>query len=133
MFARRAALESLGGEPPFDERFFLFSEEVDLCRRLISAGWSIRHSPALEILHHTRRAGIDGRLAAQDAFARRQYAEKHFAAGRRVLYLTATAVGYVLRGALAHGRRLVPGTRRDAAARALRTLSGIDPPPFTES
>jgi N-acetylglucosaminyl-diphospho-decaprenol L-rhamnosyltransferase len=132
MLARRAALDSLGDGPPFDERFFLFSEEVDLCRRLVSAGWSIRHSPTLEILHYTRRAGVDGRLAAQEAFARRQYAEKHFSPGRRALFLAVTGVGYALRTRGARGPRRRPGARGEAAARALRTLSGIDPPPFAE-
>ena len=35
MLARREALESAGG---FDERFFIFSEEVDLCLRIRQAG-----------------------------------------------------------------------------------------------
>ena len=133
MLVRRAALDSLGTEPPFDERFFLFNEEVDLCRRLIAAGWSIRHSPALEILHHTRRAGVDGRLAAQEAFARRQYAAKHFGVVRRALYLTVTAAGYALRANSARGGGSAGGRRREAADRALRVLCGIDPPPFAQS
>jgi N-acetylglucosaminyl-diphospho-decaprenol L-rhamnosyltransferase len=132
MFARRLALDSLVGELPFDERFFLFSEEVDLCRRLVSAGWSVRHSPALEILHYTNRAGVNGRLAAQEAFARRQYADKHFGAVRRTAYLTVTAAGYALRRGPSRARRHRPDTRAGAAALALRTLRGVDPPPFVE-
>ena len=37
MFARREALESAGY---FDERFFIYSEETDLCLRIKSAGWT---------------------------------------------------------------------------------------------
>ena len=41
MLARREALESAG---VFDERFFIFSEETDLCFRIRQAGWDIRHA-----------------------------------------------------------------------------------------
>jgi GT2 family glycosyltransferase len=37
MFLRREAIEQVGG---FDESFFMFSEEADLCYRLRAAGWS---------------------------------------------------------------------------------------------
>lgn len=35
----------------FDERFFLYYEEVDLCRRLRAAGWTIRYWPELRAVH----------------------------------------------------------------------------------
>jgi Glycosyl transferase family group 2 len=43
MLVRRDALRSAGF---FDERFFLYSEETDLCFRIKQAGWEIRHLPA---------------------------------------------------------------------------------------
>ena len=55
MLARREALESAGY---FDERFFMYSDETDLCRRIKLAGWEIRHLPQMTILHHDRKAGI---------------------------------------------------------------------------
>lgn len=38
----------LGG---FDERFFMYYEEVDLCRRLREAGWTVMYWPELQALH----------------------------------------------------------------------------------
>lgn len=35
----------------FDERFFLYYEEVDLCRRIKAAGWRIRYWPDI-VVHH---------------------------------------------------------------------------------
>lgn len=45
---RRAALDQIGF---FDERFFLYYEEVDLCRRLRKAGWSVWYWPDLQAVH----------------------------------------------------------------------------------
>lgn len=45
---RQSALEQVGF---FDERFFLYYEEVDLCRRLRSAGWAIRYWPRMCATH----------------------------------------------------------------------------------
>jgi N-acetylglucosaminyl-diphospho-decaprenol L-rhamnosyltransferase len=45
---RRAAFEEVG---PFDEDFFLFSEETDWCYRLREAGWTSYFYPGAEIVH----------------------------------------------------------------------------------
>jgi GT2 family glycosyltransferase len=39
----------LGG---LDESFFLYYEDVDLCRRARALGWSVRYEPALSAIHH---------------------------------------------------------------------------------
>jgi N-acetylglucosaminyl-diphospho-decaprenol L-rhamnosyltransferase len=46
--ARRTAFDEVGG---FDERYFMYVEDVDLCWRLRRAGWAIRYEPAAEIVH----------------------------------------------------------------------------------
>jgi GT2 family glycosyltransferase len=45
---RRAAFEAIGG---FDELFFMYSEEVDLCYRLKNEGWEIHYAPVTETTH----------------------------------------------------------------------------------
>ena len=43
--------EALGGMPLFDERFFLYYEETDLCRRLKQAGWKVYFVAGAEVVH----------------------------------------------------------------------------------
>lgn len=49
MLVRREVIENIGG---MDERFFVYSEEVEWCRRIRNAGWKIRYFPFAEVLHH---------------------------------------------------------------------------------
>jgi GT2 family glycosyltransferase len=48
LLARRAAFDEIGG---FDERFWLYGEEVDLCRRMWDAGWRLRLVPEATAVH----------------------------------------------------------------------------------
>lgn len=51
---RRTMLDALGG---FDERFFLYYEETDLCRRARQAGWIVLYTPAAGVLHEGGASG----------------------------------------------------------------------------
>ncbi|MEY4749808.1 MAG: hypothetical protein RIQ60_2022 [Pseudomonadota bacterium] len=48
VFVPRALFQSLGG---FDERFFMYYEEVDLCRRLAASGHTMQYWPELKAMH----------------------------------------------------------------------------------
>lgn len=111
LLARREALLAAG---LLDERFFLYCEEPDLCLRVARAGWRVRYLPRMTIRHHAGKGGVRPRLLAQEAFARRQYARKHFGPVHRTLYLVALAARYGLRG----------------RTWALGSLSGRGAPPF---
>lgn len=49
MLLRRAVLDQIGG---FDEGFFMYSEELDLCRRAVDAGWQVVYLPAAVVTHY---------------------------------------------------------------------------------
>lgn len=121
---RGSALETVGW---FDERFFLFSDETDLCWRLRWAGWRVIHSPRITIRRHERDRHEDARLEAQVAYARMQFARKRFP-WVAAEYRWALALRYALRvGLYSLGRHKAEGGRRAARA-ALRTvLRGRDP------
>jgi len=69
LLARREALSAVGG---FDEAFFLYEEDVDLCLRLRRAGWEIAYVAAAEVVHHLGRSS-----AGQPTRAGLEYHRSH--------------------------------------------------------
>jgi GT2 family glycosyltransferase len=126
LLVRREALLSSG---MLDERFFIYSEETDLCLRIKRAGWDVRHLPTMTIVHHAGKGGIRPKMVAQDAYSRKQYAGKHFQQPARAAYLGAVFARHAIR-AVAPSRNGDGAARRDAARTAIRTLVGRREPPF---
>jgi N-acetylglucosaminyl-diphospho-decaprenol L-rhamnosyltransferase len=108
MLARREALADSGG---FDERFFLFSEETDLCWRLKDAGWDVAHLPLVTIRHFESERSATPRMEAQAAYARLQFARKHFT--RVSPYRLAMALRYGLRARRETGRAALEAVLKD--------------------
>lgn len=67
LLLRADALREIGG---FDERFFLYWEDVDLCLRLRNAGWKLTCEPASKV-HHDRGGSVGNRSPLQDYYATR--------------------------------------------------------------
>ena len=68
MLCRRAALEAVRTPAgPFDERFFMYSEELDLCRRLKGEGWRVLYVPEAVVIHY------EGKSSEQASAARHIY------------------------------------------------------------
>jgi GT2 family glycosyltransferase len=132
LMVRREALSEIG---PMDERFFLYSEEKDLCYRLRQAGWDVRHLPLMRVTHHTgRHSRAD--LAAQLSYAKLLFAQKHFRRPRSLAVRAALCLGHAIRLALfAPAAVVVPRLRaRTASERAaLAVAVGLAPPPFAGS
>lgn len=70
MLARRDALDAVGG---FDERFFLYWEDADLCRRLRGRGYHIRYVPGAAAIHRVGQSSRTARTSAIRAFHRSAY------------------------------------------------------------
>ncbi len=78
MFCRRDALRQIGG---FDERFFMYGEDIDLCLRVRAAGWRVRYWPGAEVMHLGGRSGMHPH--ARRAWARSIGDLHRFHRGRR--------------------------------------------------
>ncbi len=53
MMVRRSVLDEVG---LFDEGFFMYSEELDLCRRIRAAGWEIAYLPTAKVIHYVGKS-----------------------------------------------------------------------------
>lgn len=49
LLIRREVYTQIGG---FDEGFFMYSEELDYCRRARAAGWQVAYTPAAQVYHY---------------------------------------------------------------------------------
>jgi GT2 family glycosyltransferase len=70
MLARREALAAVHG---FDERFFLYWEDADLCRRLRAIGYHVRYVPGAAAIHRVGQSSRTARTSAIRAFHRSAY------------------------------------------------------------
>jgi N-acetylglucosaminyl-diphospho-decaprenol L-rhamnosyltransferase len=90
MLVRRSAFEELGG---LDESFYMYLEDVDLCRRLRDRGWEVVFFPRASLVHfeNSSTADVPERRIVQHARSRSLYTRKHHgaAAERAVQALTA--------------------------------------------
>jgi N-acetylglucosaminyl-diphospho-decaprenol L-rhamnosyltransferase len=86
MLIRRAAFDAVGG---WDERFFLYCEDVDFCRRCALAGWETAYVPEVTVTHLFHAQSRRGPRTAAAAFARRRHYASHarlFADDPRLLF-----------------------------------------------
>ncbi len=109
MAVRRRTLEEIG---PMDERFFMYFEDADLCRRAREAGWLVYYLPHVEILHHSGASSRNRALAIwnlhKSAFL---YHRKHSPHGPLNLYSLLVLVGLMARALLRLATSLVKRDR----------------------
>lgn len=67
LLTRRAVVEQVG---LLDEDYFMYSEELDLCRRIKAAGWRVVYLPAAEVIHHEGKSSEQAVTARHINFQR---------------------------------------------------------------
>jgi N-acetylglucosaminyl-diphospho-decaprenol L-rhamnosyltransferase len=127
MLVRREAIDGAGF---LDERFFMYSDEPDLCWRIKQAGWDVLHLPQMTIVHHAGKSGVSSKVEAQMAFAKLLFARKHFSRPHLVAYRSALLVRHGLRALVGGVDRDEAKDKRAASRSALRVLLGREEPPY---
>jgi len=107
MFLRRSAL--ISSENPnlpvaglFDEGFFMYGEDLDLCYRIQQSGWSIYYTPETQIIHYKGESTKKGDLRYVRLFygAMTRFAQKHLSEEYPKVFLWALHIAVIFRGSL---------------------------------
>lgn len=98
MIVRRSVIKEVG---LLDEQFFMYAEDLDWCKRIRKAGYTIVYNPEAVLIHHKNKSGIKSSSKALARATRKhfyntmiQYYDKHY----RDQYpgLVRTALRYLL-------------------------------------
>lgn len=114
MFIRREVHEQLQG---FDERFFMYCEDVDLCYRAWKAGWKVVYYPEAQIVHAIGRSTdrVANKMIRQFHASMYRFYKKHYAR-QTPFYLRP----FILPGLIARASIFILKNYKDAVVRWLR-------------
>ncbi len=97
MMIRRQVLDTVG---LFDERFFMYCEDIDLCHRINESGYQIYYVPTTQIVHYKGESTKKDRLDYVVAFNKSLYLffQKYYAPKSIFLFRWFIVLGILLRG-----------------------------------
>ncbi len=116
LLVRREVWEEVGG---FDPEFFLYAEETDWQKRMLSHGWKIAFCPDALVTHLGGASGAADANKTSNLFwqGQERFISKHFGARGWLLFRGALFVGSLARGAALVALALHPKKRRPSRAR----------------
>lgn len=93
---RREALNEIG---PLDERFFMYAEDIDWCKRFRMAGWEVVFLPHAEAIHYGGGSSLNAPIrsyirANQSSFV---YWNKHYGKARVFCIYLVILLGEIIR------------------------------------
>ncbi len=109
LLVRRGILDEVGG---FDERFFMYAEDIDLSHRIEKAGYVNYYFPGTTIVHFKGESTQkDIRYVRQFYKAMSQFRRKHFNRGLPALWNLVMEAGIWVRAGISGLGRAVSGSR----------------------
>lgn len=95
MFCRSALIQELNG---FDDRFFMYGEDLDLCYRVQEAGYHVTYVPDTTIVHYKGESSKSAPFDSLIAFYRAmdQFVRKHFGPGKWLFTVLVLRLGIFL-------------------------------------
>lgn len=130
MFARRAVYEQIGG---LDERFFMYSEEMDWCYRAKNArfsakdsGWRVVYFPNARVLHHEAKSSEQVRAQRDIYFhsSKVRYFKKHHGVlqGELLRYFLLSTFAFQW---LEEGAKFLLGHKRELRAERMKAYAQV--------
>lgn len=123
LMARREAIEQVG---PLDEGFFMYSEELDWCRRFREAGWRVVYLPTARVIHYGGKSSEQVLPARHIHFQRskiRYFRKYHGAIAAGVLW--AVIVGNYLWQIGVEGAKWLVGHKRSLRAERIAAYGQV--------
>ncbi len=101
MFFRTGVLKEIGG---FDEQFFMYGEDIDLCYRIRRQGWEIDYVPKTSIIHYKGESTKKENLDYVVTFNKAMYLffRKHYSFGYTLFFRIFILSGIVLKGVISY-------------------------------
>lgn len=75
IIVRKSAIDKVG---LLDERFFLYAEDLDWCKRMTEAGYKIVYHPKASVLHHKSQSGKKKSTSDKTSQKKRHQSHHHF-------------------------------------------------------
>lgn len=96
MFIRSELFSKIGG---FDEQFFMYGEDLDLCYQVYKQGFEVHYLPTTQIMHYQGESVKSAPYDSINAFyqAMMLFSDKHFSKGRSILSKLAIRSGIFIR------------------------------------
>ena len=123
MVARREAIDQVG---QLDERFFMYSEDVDWCKRMWDAGWRVAYVPDAVITHTVGRSSdrVVIPMVAQAHRSMYHLYSKHFAS-RWPVWLRPFVKAIIVAGVAVRASLIIGEELLRRAIRAARAAHGL--------
>jgi N-acetylglucosaminyl-diphospho-decaprenol L-rhamnosyltransferase len=127
MLIRRSALEGVG---LFDEGYWMYMEDLDLCYRFAEAGWVTWYEPSVTVIHV--KAGSSGpvrspRLNYAFHYGMYRFYREYYAPTRSRLVSMAVYAGIAVKLLLSVARNALRGPNGDRPTKPRRESHGAQP------
>jgi GT2 family glycosyltransferase/lipopolysaccharide/colanic/teichoic acid biosynthesis glycosyltransferase len=105
MFIRRDVLKKVGY---FDEDYFMYGEDIDLCYKIKKEGWKIFYTPATQAIHYKGESTKKGEFSYVSNFysAMLIFANKHLKTRYSIFLRILLTLGIYSRAAIAYSWRI---------------------------
>jgi N-acetylglucosaminyl-diphospho-decaprenol L-rhamnosyltransferase len=123
LMARREAIEQVG---LLDEGYFMYSEELDWCRRIRDSGWRVVYLPEAQIIHHEGKSSEQAVAARHANFqtSKVRYFRKFHGKGAAE-FLRLFLLGTYIWQTAVEGSKWLIGHKRDLRAQRLRAYRQV--------